>query len=442
MPPEPALALVSVSKGKRRRPSGHPAKVAARRERAASRLSNSNPRERAVRRIWREAGELSSPLEAEVWASAILGTFWANRYALPAAELDDWALVYGIPVIEAVAGLGGINALIALLAIGQVDDTELGIRALELAKAQIRGAEEIPMWLPAVGEAEVCRAAVMSEDVFDDARAVFIEAAHPGGEHHAVGVVIDNNLGRMAKDVLLADSIAQVEQVVLERLRDEEPLKLEPIEPGRAAGLVHAAVAVTDMTFDPPVAEDFAGYRAMALLRADETPGYQLAADPPEFPQRERDLLRDEFLASPEGAEFDFESDEAYAVSLAIDFCSVYGDGRPLRWSPTVVEHFMAGWVPRKVVPDHQLFERLPRALDAWVRFAARKTAQPDWAIQKTREAVSEFRDEMIEAASDPRLAGPTKAFLTAARDSGVDLEDPAALETFIAGWNARSEVR
>lgn len=114
----------------------------------------------------------------------------------------------------------------------------------------------------------------------------------------------------------------------------------------------------------------------------------------------------------------------------------------PLRWSPTVVEHFMAGWVPRKVVPHHQLFERLPRALDAWVRFAARKTAQPDWAIQKTREAVSEFRDEMIEAASDPRLAGPTKAFLTAARDSGVDLEDPAALETFIAGWNARSEVR
>lgn len=116
---------------------------------------------------------------------------------------------------------------------------------------------------------------------------------------------------------------------MLERLAEEEPLKLEALEPGRAAGLVHAAVALTDMTFDPPVAEDYARHRAIALLRAHEAPGYQVAPDRLEVPQAERDLLRDELLASPEGAKFDAESDEAYAVSLAIDFCSVYVDGRP-----------------------------------------------------------------------------------------------------------------
>jgi len=102
----------------------------------------------------------------------------------------------------------------------------------------------------------------------------------------------------------------------------------------------------------------------------------------------------------------------------------------------------MAGWVPRKVMPDRELFERLPAALDAWIRFAGRKTGQPDWAIQKTSEAISEFRDEMLESASDPLMAGPAKVFLSAARESGVDLQDGAALETFMAGWNARSEVQ
>ncbi len=355
-------------------------------------MSNSSPLERRVRRSSREAGELSSALEAELWASAILGTFWSKRYSLPPAELDDWALVYGGPIIEGLAALDADNALIALLAIGKVDDGELGIRALELAKKQVARAGEIPEWLSAVGEAEVRRAAVMREDVFDDAHTVFIEAVHPDGEHHAVGVLIDNNLGGMAKDVLLADSIDMVEEVMLERLTHEEPLKLEPIEPGRAAGLVHAAVALTDMTFDPPVGEEYARYRAMALLRADEAPGYQVAPNQPDVPREERDLLREEFLASPEGAAFDSNSNEAYAISLAIDFCCGYVDGRPLRWSPTVVEHFMAGWIPRKVMPDNELFEQLPRALDAWIRFVGRKSGQPEWAIQKTREAISEFR--------------------------------------------------
>ena len=47
----------------------------------------------------------------------------------------------------------------------------------------------------------------------------------------------------------------------------------------------------------------------------------------------------------------------------------------------------------------------------------------------------------MIERGSDPAAGGPAKQFLTAAKAAGVDVEDAGALETFMAGWNARSEA-
>ena len=128
-------------------------------------------------------------------------------------------------------------------------------------------------------------------------------------------------------------------------------------------------------------------------------------------------------------------------MSLAIDFCADYVDGRPLRWSPVVVELFMANWIPRKVLADEGLFERLPSALDAWVRFAGRKAGTPDWAVEATRKAIPRWRSEMVERGSDPAAGGPAKQFLTAAKAAGVDVEDAGALETFMAGWNARSEA-
>jgi hypothetical protein len=67
---------------------------------------------------------------------------------------------------------------------------------------------------------------------------------------------------------------------------------LERIEPGVAAGRIHAAIELTDMTLDPPVAEDYARLRSMALLRADEAPHYKPVPERAEMPHDERDRLR------------------------------------------------------------------------------------------------------------------------------------------------------
>ena len=87
------------------------------------------------------------------------------------------------------------------------------------------------------------------------------------------------------------------------------------------------------------------------------------------------------------------------------------------------------------------MFERLPSALDAWVRFAGRKAGTPDWAVEATRNAIPRWREEMTVRGSDPAAGGPGKQFLTAANAAGIDVEDGDALRTFMAGWNARSEA-
>lgn len=434
--------LPAVSKGRRnRRPGGHPAKVAVRREREAARRSGGGPGPDAiVRRIIREAEGLTGALDGELWASQLLGTFWDQRGNLPLHESRDYAMVYGAPLVEAIARLGGGGARTALTIIAAVDDAELGGLAGELVR-RLTADDQDPVapWLAEVGEAEITAAAVMREDVFDDGFTVLLEARHPSGEAHAVGVYIDNNFGVMAKDLLLADSIDRVTEVMRRHPRDEGALRLEPIDPGVAAAEIQAAMDLTEMTLDPPVSEDYAGLCALAMLRADEAPGGASLEEREEMPAAERDALRDEFLSSPEGRGFAADGDEAFAVSLAIDFCVDYVDGRPLRWSPVVVELFMAGWVPRKVLADAGLFEALPGALDAWVRFAGRKQETPEWAIALTQEAIPLWRDGMAAAGSDPGSGGPAKQFLAAAKEAGIDVTDQDALTTFIAGWNARS---
>jgi hypothetical protein len=415
---------------RRRGVARHPGTAAARRPRGkggqADELS-----ELAIlaREIAKSAADLGSALDAELWASELLGIFWRDRNELLTVEdakLDP-ALEYSESLLLALTRIEAPGAAIATVALAKLGSGELSTRTEELlAKARQRA--RLPTWAADIGEAKISGGAVMRDPVYDDACTVFLESRYPDGAQLTVGVLIDNNLGRMAKDILLAGSINEVAEVVRGHPENGHgEIMFERIEPGVAAGLIGAAIGVTDLTGNPPVADDYWAGRALTLLRANQTPGIVEPATDPELSAAERKRLRDEFLSSLEGAGLAADSNAAWVPELAIDFAADYYYGSDsLRWSPSTVELFMCDWVPRTVTSTPALLQALPSALIAWVRFAARKRGIPEWAVTETSAAVRAFTDEMMELASDPKLARPASPELAAASTGDASVLDPA----------------
>ncbi len=75
----------------------------------------------------------------------------------------------------------------------------------------------------------------------------------------------------------------------------------------------------------------------------------------------------------------------------------------------------------------------MPELLPAWVRYAGRSRGIPKAAIEEAASAVDFFREEMLDLAGDE---GPSKMFLAAASEAGVDLADPAAIEAYVEQYN------
>lgn len=394
---------------------------------------------RAAAAVCREAAELDTALDAEVWASGLLGSWWPPDLEQVTAGADpDFEI--GRPLVDEVVQIGGPAALAALLAIGEVSESELGLRALEHVNTLLVAGVQRPDWYEPILDVEVLGTAVMREDVFDDGITILIEATHGDGERHAVGIYIDHNLGMLAKDILLAESIDRVKQIVAANPEEGTAVQVQSIEPGEAWTRINDAMALTDMTLDPPVNEHYAALRALAMLRADQLEGPFPEIATPEVTQPERERLVADFLASVHGEGFADDGDEAFVASLAIDFCADYVDGRPLRWSPVTVELFMTGWLPRKVLADRATFEAVPRALSAWVSYAAGRRGIPETAVAQTVAAIDEWTADMLAQVDAEHSGGPGRELLVAAEDAGIDVSDEQALATFIAGWNTRSD--
>ncbi|WP_214366668.1 hypothetical protein [Pseudonocardia sp. H11422] len=103
-------------------------------------------------------------------------------------------------------------------------------------------------------------------------------------------MLVDHNLGGIVKDATVLDGPAAVIAELRREFPDEPMMTISQVSPADARRLVEPALAMTDMTVDPPGAEDFAAHRAFAHARMRVLPPSP-AAEPVEVGDAERAAL-------------------------------------------------------------------------------------------------------------------------------------------------------
>ena len=82
-------------------------------------------------------------------------------------------------------------------------------------------------------------------------------------------------------------------------------------------------------------------------------------------------MLTAEFLASDEAEDLSDRGSASRCADRIINYGCDKDFGRPLRMSPTKVEDFLLGWLPRKVMLSFAEQDAMPHVLAAWVRWAS-----------------------------------------------------------------------
>jgi len=275
-----------------------------------------------------------------------------------------------------------------------------------------------------------------------------VEFDGPAGPS-TIGMVVDHNLGGLAKDTLVAP--AQMSEVLAKLQEgDDEPgrINYREIPVKEAAERWTEALETTDMTLDPPTSDDFDVLRALVTARLSKLPPGRGTPVPSEISEKERDQLLAQFLDSDEtvglwgSSSEDSRGDVIEQLAQHIlAFSLDYVLGTPLRFSPVMVEIFCLDWAPGKVAIDGDGFRLLPDVLAAWIRFVGRRRGIPDEAIAEAVEAAYEYAPEMIELSQDPEEWGPAKIVVLGIQQRGIDPTDQAALDEFVDEVNRNGGI-
>jgi len=376
------------------------------------------------------AGELlaiEDPLDAEDWASGLLGTFY--KLPVPPDARDELEGRLGPALVRGAEGMRNATGMAVLHALAGVTGDELGARAAA-ARMAARGVPR-PRWAEVIGTPEYL-GGWTSRDFFGDQIGYYLTFRYPERPPHMAVLLYDENLGGIIKDAFVA---ALGEGADPRALVGQDPdVLVQDVDPAEAVARISAAIAMGDQFLDNAWTDDFKRTRALLLARLRLLPAAELP-EPPELPDDDaQEALIQEFLASPLAP----KGDETLAiVDHAVTARCDYGDGDPLRWSPVVVELFMLDYLPRKVTLSFAEINALPEVLRAWVRFALTRRGLEERFIVETERAVDGFTPEFRKAVTDPENFGPAKAMLNAMRADGVDVMDQSAVDAWLAHFNS-----
>jgi hypothetical protein len=378
-----------------------------------------------------------------MWASQVW-SIWATSELIGMDPVE----VFAGGLIKHAAKQATPGALIVLRALGAVAPEPYGSRVRREAERLASAGLPERRWASVVGTAEPTVAWLSYDPIDDDGVCVMIEFDGPPGPS-TIGVVIDHNLGGLAKDTLVAPvGIGEVLAKLQEG--DDEPgrINYREISLEEAAARWMEALEMTDMTLDPPTSEDLDRLRALVMVRLSKLPLGGKVPVPPSMAEEERDQLLAQFIESDEtvglwGSSSEDNEDDAveHLAHQILAFSLDYVLGTPLRFSPVMVEIFCLDWAPRKVAIDGDGFTLLPDVLAAWIRFIGRRRGIPEEAIADAVDAAYEYAPEMIELSQVPEEWGPAKTFALAIQQRGIDLTDQAALDDFVDEVNRNGGI-
>ena len=376
----------------------------------------------------RELLEEDDPIAAETWGSTMLDVFERARWQ---ARLDR---VDVPPFEESLLGRcrqrHDKRAAAVAAALAGVMPPLHGRLASTVA-SQLRGVVAgLPSWMGRVGLVTPTRGWLAS-DVFGDQDSLIVGFGQEGAPgEHALVVLVDHNLSGQAKDAWIGADFDEV--VASWKAGIDSHMRMGEVPIEEAMGRLRDAVAMSDIwNGDTDLrTEDFAGLRALIWARLRRA---GLSDGPPsdiEVGRAERETLAGQFIASSHGAELSGHVADVDVERLArclVDLRSDY-EGRPLRWSPTVVSLLLGDLAPRKLLLDAGEIAALPAVVRAFVRFSAERTGLDRRFVDETLATVDEIEPEFLDRMGDPAAAGPAKAVLAALQARGVDLTDAAAI--------------
>lgn len=341
----------------------------------------------------------TEPLAAEIWASGLLAVWDSTAGPSLLDPVDRNQDAFGEALVRYAGFQATPEAVAVLLGVAAVAPTPLATKARTAAVGIHRMGVPAPPWAETVGRA-VPTEAWIGTDAYGDQDIVIIGFTYPGpvAEGHTLCVLVDHNAAGIAKDAYLAADLA----TTLTRWQEAEAngITLRPIPLAEASGRLADALVASEFHSAGGENERLSELRALLCARqALLPPGERIGL--PELAGAARERLVAEFLESPEAAELLFEPSVVEICHRLVAYRCDYGDGDPLRWSPTLVGWCLLEHFPRCAtggdLDEHDL-ALVPEVLVAWTRFAGRRRGLAPDVLGRTLAAIQVCRGDFALA--------------------------------------------
>jgi hypothetical protein len=378
-----------------------------------------------------------SPIAAEVWGSRLLSMFeLARRDArLNGTEVPQFESA----LLERCRQRRDVASAVVAGALASVVPLPLGSVAHAVVSELRRSVPGVSAWVRSIGAVAATRAWVAT-DVFGDQDSLIIGYRVDTDHHeHALVALIDHNLSGQAKDAWLAPDLAAV--LSAWQSAPDTHLQIEEIDVDVALVRLRDAMATSDLFNgdDELRTEEFAHHRALVWSRLRRAGLTEVPTTVAQIAPVDREKLVQRFMDSVAGRDtvaqlsgIDVAILAAYLVDLRSDY-----EGRPLRWSPIVIDVLLADLVPRKLLLTESEIAALPTVVRAWVRFSGHETGLAPEFVAETLRAVDATENVFLLRMGDPQFAGPAKALLATLQAQGVDLSDADAISAALQNIGA-----